>query len=97
MLLWTWDENKSRRNIRFHGISFETAVHVFDDRYAATLENQYRDEQRWRTMGMIGTVFVVAIHTWPEYDDESGDELGRIISARKATKHEREAYEEGKY
>ena len=48
-------------------------------------------------MGMIGTVFVVAIHTWPEYDDESGDELGRIISARKATKHEREAYEEGKY
>ena len=48
-------------------------------------------------MGMIGTVFVVAFHTWPEYDDESGDELGRIISARKATKHEREAYEEGKY
>ena len=31
MLLWTWDENKSKRNIRSHGISFETAVHVFDD------------------------------------------------------------------
>ena len=46
MLLWTWDENKSKRSIRSHGISFETAVHVFDDRYAATLENQYRDEQR---------------------------------------------------
>lgn len=48
-------------------------------------------------MGMIGTVVVVVIHTWPEFDDESGDELGRIISARKATKHERETYEEGKY
>ena len=95
MLLRTWDENMSKRNFRSHRISFETAVHVFD---AATLEGgQYRDEQRWRTMGMIGTVFVVAIHTWPEYDDESGDELGRIISARKATKHEIEAYEEGKY
>ena len=70
---------------------------MFDDRYAATLEDQYRDEQRLRTMGMIGTVVVVLIHTWPEFDDESGDELGRIISARKATKHEREAYEEGKY
>jgi uncharacterized DUF497 family protein len=63
MLLWTWDENKSKRNIRSHGISFETAVHVFDDRYAATLEDQYRDEQQWRTMGMIGTVVVVVIHT----------------------------------
>ena len=49
-------------------------------------KDQYRDEQRWRTMGMIGTVVVVVIHTWPEFDDESGDELGRIISARKATK-----------
>ncbi len=46
---------------------------------------------------MIGIVVVVVIHTWPEYYDESGNEFGRVISARKATKHEREAYEEGKY
>ena len=30
-------------------------------------------------MGMISTVVAVVIHTWPEYDDESGDGLGRII------------------
>ena len=33
-------------------------------------------QQRWRTIGMIGTVVVVVIHTGPEYDDESGDALG---------------------
>jgi hypothetical protein len=31
-------------------------------------------------------------HTWPE--ESEGEEVGRIISARKATAHERRAYEE---
>ena len=44
---------------------------------------------------MVGSVVVVVVHTWPEVDSESGEQVGRIISARKATKREREAYEEG--
>ena len=38
----------------------------------------------------------MVVHTWPELDTGSGEEIGRIISARKATRHERAAYEEGR-
>ncbi len=92
MLLWTWDKNKEQRNIRSHGISFETAVHVFDDPLAITNADPFWDELRWRTMGTIGVNIVVVIHTMPEID-HTGRELGRIISARKATKLERRIYE----
>jgi hypothetical protein len=40
-------------------------------------------------------VVVFVVHTWPEPDPDTGEEVGRIISARKATAHERRAYEEG--
>ena len=43
---------------------------------------------------MVGNVVVIVVHTEPEPDHETGEEVGRIISARKATKHERRAYEE---
>ena len=52
-------------------------------------------EQRWQTIGMVGTQVVMVVHSWPDFDRETGEEIGRIISARKATRHEREAYEEG--
>ena len=35
------------------------------------------------------------VHTWPHLRPATGEEVGRIISARKATRREREAYEEG--
>ena len=44
---------------------------------------------------MVGTVVVGVVHTWPDFDMKTGEETGRIISARKATRHESEAYEEG--
>ena len=46
---------------------------------------------------MVGTQVVMVVHTWPAFDTEAGEEIGRIISARKATRREREAYEEGHY
>lgn len=92
---WTWDQDKNQTNRRSHGLSFETARLVFDDPLAATRDDPYPDDPRWRTMGMVGSVVVVVVHTWPEVDSESGEQVGRIISARKATKREREAYEEG--
>ena len=94
---WTWDPEKNEENRQAHGISFETAMLVFDDPISATLENPYPHEQRWRTMGMIGTVVVMVVHTWPEADSETGDVVGRIISARKATRNERKAYEKEGY
>jgi len=94
-LRWTWDPAKNRTNLRSHGIIFEDATFVFSDPLAATREDPYPYEQRWRTIGMVGTQVLMVVHTWPEFDTETGEEIGRIITARKATRHEREAYEEG--
>ena len=92
---WIWDHAKNRGNLQRHGLSFEVAVFVFRDPMAATREDPHPAEQRWRTMGMVGSVVVMVVHTWPTFDATTGEEVGRIISARKATGHERRAYEEG--
>ena len=92
---WTWNPNKSEANRRIHGIDFSAAIYVFEDPLSATQEDMYEHELRWRTIGMVGPVVVLVVHTWPETDPETGEEVGRIISARKATRHERIAYEEG--
>ena len=94
---WEWDTDKNETNRRTHGLSFETTTLVFGDPFAATREDPYPHEQRWRTMGMVGPVVVMVVHTWPEVSPETGDEVGRIISARKATRHERKAYEKKQY
>lgn len=93
---WTWDGRKDRDNRRKHGLSFETASLVFDDPLALSRIDDTGEEERWQTVGEIGGVIVFVTHTWPE-PDESGEDTGRIISARKATAHERRAYEEGKF
>ena len=93
---WTWDQGKNEANLKAHDLSFEAAVFVFDDLMSATREDPYTNEQRWRTMGMVGTQVVMVVHTWPELDAETGEKFGRIISARKATRREWEAYEEGR-
>jgi uncharacterized DUF497 family protein len=92
---WTWDTRKNRRNTKTHGLSFETAVLVFHDPHAASRRDPCRDEPRWQTIRMIGTVVVMVVHTWSASDADPGEDVGRIISARKATSHERRAYEEG--
>ncbi len=94
---WTWDQAKNEANLRAHGLNFEAALYVFDDPMAATQEDPYPHEQRWRTIGMVGTQVLMVVHTWPDPYMETGEGFGRIISARKATRREREAYEEGYY
>ena len=39
---------------------------------------------------MVGSQVVMVVHIWPDFHAEAGEEIGRIISARKATRHERE-------
>jgi uncharacterized DUF497 family protein len=84
-----WNEDKNRRNLRKHGIDFDTASLVFDDpHYVAVLDRIVDDEERWQTIGIAGGVAVVTVaHTLSE-------DLIRIISARKATPRERRSYEE---
>ena len=96
---WIWDEEKNRANRRDHKVSFETAQLVFDDPLAITLPDPFPSEERWRTVGSpsySADVVLFVVHTWPEVD-ETGEEVGRIISARKATRNERRAYEEGAF
>ena len=85
-----WDPRKARRNLRKHGIDFDEASTVFADTLSITIPDPdpSEDEERWVTMGLdaLGRVLVV-VYTWR-------GENPRLISARNATKRERERYEE---
>jgi hypothetical protein len=75
-----------------HRFSFETARLAFDDPMALSVQDRVVDgEQRWQTLGMTSGVLLIVAHTWIE---EAGDEVVRLISARKATARERRAYAE---
>ena len=91
-----WDDVKNRRNLGKHKISFESAKVVFDDPQAlADRDREVDDEERWQTVGVIGgSITVVVAYT---YREEDGEEVIRIISARKASPAERRAYEEGQW
>ena len=88
-----WDEAKNEANRRKHdGIDFETAAEVFADPLHRSLPERVVDgEERWQTLGMVrGLLLLLVAHT---YRDEGGEEVIRIISARRATRQERQAYE----
>ncbi len=91
---FVWDENKNRLNKAKHGVSFEIAQGVFDDPFQLNLQDRYEDgEERWQTIGSVeGVVVLLVAHT---FRAEGGEEIVRIISARKATRQERNRYEEG--
>lgn len=91
---WVWDAAKDAANRRKHGLSFATAVHVFDDPLHLSRPDPHPDDDRWRTVGLIGSVLVLVVHTWPDVIPDEREPIGRIISARKATAHERKAYED---
>ena len=74
------------------GIGFGTAARVFDDPLHLSVQDRIEEgEERWQTLGMIGPVVVLVAHAW--FEDEDGEVI-RIISARKATRRERLAYEQ---
>jgi len=94
---WIWDPEKNATNKEKHKLSFETATLVFDDPLATSRRDYYLYEERWQTIGAIGQVVVLVVHTAPAFDAATGEETGRIISARKATPHERRLYEESDF
>lgn len=89
-----WDPEKARANVGKHGLSFEFASRVFDDPLHLSVQDRHEaGEERWFTVGLVDGIAVVAVaHTVREKDDET---VIRIISARRATRHERERYEQG--
>ncbi|MBQ9360483.1 MAG: BrnT family toxin [Lachnospiraceae bacterium] len=83
-MVFEWDEEKNRRNIKKHGISFNTAVLVFGDENRIEYFQYRNGEERYATIGMVGDVIVV-VHTMR-------DDAYRIITARPAVKDEIEEY-----
>jgi uncharacterized protein len=88
-MAYHWNRDKAASNLRKHGIDFADAVSVFSDDLAITIPDERFDEERFVTIGMdaFGRVLVV-VYTW------RGNEI-RLISARQATRRERNQYEEG--
>jgi len=88
-----WDTKKEKINMLKHGITFEQASYVFADPFAL---NKYDDEHsenedRWILLGRsLNETIIVVVHTFRDID---GTEFVKIISARKATKKEKQAYQ----
>ena len=81
-----WDDNKADINFKKHGIRFETAVKIFaDDNKLIRYDEEHPQEERYNILGKIGNVLFV-VCTFKQ------DNLVRIISARLATKSEKERY-----
>jgi uncharacterized protein len=91
-LRFTWDPKKARSNRRDHGVSFEVAARVWQDPLHVIVPDRWEDgEERWHAIGQVGGATLLVVHA---YLDDDGTVAIRIISARRATPHERRAYEE---
>ena len=87
---YEWDPDKDRANWRRHRVSFDEARTVLEDELARYWADEAHSdaEERFIVLGRsrLGRVLVV-VHS-------ERDERVRIISARRATRHEQAAYEE---
>lgn len=94
---WTCDPAKDRLNRLNHGLSLADGVPALADPLAATRQDPDPHEERWQTIGRVGlSALLLVVHTDPTASWD-GRFLGRIISVRRATSHERKAYEEGAF
>lgn len=89
MLLFEWDTDKAKINLETHGISFDEASTVFGDSLSLVIYDPLHSDNEDRFI-LLGNShrnrLLLIVHT------ERGNKI-RIISARKATKREREQYE----
>ncbi|MGI9105716.1 MAG: BrnT family toxin [Pyrinomonadaceae bacterium] len=84
-----WDEDKNQENIRKHGFDFADAWEIFEAPMRTALDSREDyGESRWNGIGLLGNRIVVVVFT------ECGEDTIRIISLRKALKHERKKFEE---
>ena len=87
-----WDDAKNRSNQKKHGIGFDFATRVFSDPRMLLFPGDYEDdEERWRAYGRVGGQAIIMVAH--RYRSDEGNEKIRIISARLATRHERQEYE----
>lgn len=83
---YEWDARKNRSNIEKHRVDFEDAIAIFSGPILEGVdERQGYGEERWIAYGVLQSSVIAVV-----YADR--DQRRRIISARKATKHEAEQY-----
>lgn len=81
-----WDETKRIRNLRVHGFDFRDAYRVFENPVFTIADDRFEyGETRYFSIGILTGRTVALSHTL-------GDEVIRVISLRKANKHEQEIY-----
>jgi hypothetical protein len=82
-----WDDAKAAANWRDHGVAFHDAIKAFRDRFAVERFDDRADygEERINLLGMCQGVLLHVTYT------ERGERI-RIISARRAVKHEQDDY-----
>lgn len=85
-----WDEKKASRNLAKHGVSFDEAATAFHDPiYIDFFDPEHsEDEHRYIRVGCSKQRRVLVV----SYTERDG--VTRLISARPATKRERQAYEQ---
>jgi uncharacterized DUF497 family protein len=90
-MLFEWDQAKDAINQTKHGLAFEVAERVWTDPdHLIVFDRFEKDEERWHAIGLVkGVMILTVVHAYPEQDDAKI----RIISARRATRHERQRYE----
>ena len=83
-----WDAGKRQRNLEKHGIDFLDVQKVFSHPILIQHDGRqdYREE-RWIGIGLMEWLVLVVVFTEPN------EETIRIISVRKAKKHEKKSYE----
>ena len=83
-----WDSNKNTMNIRKHGIDFRDVIEIFEHPMLTQLDTRHDyGEDRWIGIGIIKTIVAVVVYIEWENEDTI-----RIVSARKATRHESKEY-----
>ncbi len=85
---FSWDERKAASNLKKHGVSFEEAATVFADPLAFAIDDVL-DPERTLLLGLSNRQRILLVVHAELYDSSI-----RIISARRATSHERRRYEE---
>jgi len=86
-LNFEWNKSKARDNYAKHGVGFELAEKVFKDPFAVEFPDEGQDygEERFVILGMVDRHVLYVAYT-------ERKEAIRIISARRATKDEEDAY-----
>ena len=85
-MIFEWDSEKAKINLQRHNVSFEEACLAFDDKNLVDALDESHSEDELNLIGLTDRGLLFVVYT------ERGDDVIRIISARKATKFEEEVY-----